>query len=414
MTSVAGTVFNAAELSQFYASFSSKCQGQMKIFTKYPLIIALVSLGLLNQYCSNKQKIKVNYLKPIPIPVTYTEKLSEFVEEIEYVLLPENMRAVQIDKMQQFGDLIFLGDYELTKTVSIVNIKTGEVTNINRVGGGPDEYQYILDFTINREREQVEILDLNRLISYDFRGNFVEETRLPASFEKISNFSANQYVVYIARSLHSNFDRPDSESILWKWDKKSGNIERLACASEQVKLPYFTERNNLSFQNDEILFSANFLDSVYVYGKDMVIREVRYFDGIKDHMPFDLITRYNGDFPEELRNEYFFHLPNLLESENYFFTTLMTDSQWVNLLYSKADNTTVIFSKIENDIDGGYPYMPILHLDDNYLYSLVEPQYLMEHYEQYGEKPIGKFSDFTSSLTINSPLVLIRYKLKDA
>lgn len=386
----------------------------MKLIHRTLSIATVLGFVLLNQNCSNKQKIKANYRNPIPIPATYTEKLSEFVEEIEYVLLPENMRAVQIDKMQQFGDLIFLGDYELTKTVSIVNIKTGEVTNINRVGGGPGEYQYILDFTINREKEQIEILDLDRLISYDFRGNFVEETTVPASFGKISNFSANQYVVYIARSLHSNFDRPDSESILWMWDKKSGIIERLACASEQVKLPYFTERNNLSFQNDEILFSANFLDSIYVYGRDMVLREVRYFDGIKDHMPYDMITRYNGDFPEKLKNEYFFHLPNLLESENYFLTTLMADSQWVNLLYSKADNIAVTFSKIENDIDGGYPYIPILHLDDNYLYSIVEPQYLMEHYEAYEEKPSGRFTNFTSTLTINSPLVLIRYKLKEA
>ncbi|MDN3205473.1 6-bladed beta-propeller [Algoriphagus sediminis] len=386
----------------------------MKLYHNHLSITAILLIALLSHNCSNKQNGEINRLKSISLPEARTEKLSQFVSEVDYLLLPENTSAVQIDKMQKFGDLIFLGDYELTRTLSIVNLRTRELVNIDRFGGGPGEYQTILDFTINREKEFVEILDLRKLISYDFNGNFIEETKIPASFGKIASFAEAKYVAYMPKSLHPNFERPDSESILWMWDRESGNVERIACGSEKLNLPFFTERNNLTFLNNEILFSANFLDSVYVFDEELNMREVRYFTGKKDHMPRDLINQYKGDFPEELRNEYFFHLPNLLESQNYFFTTLISGSQWVNLLYFKTDNSTVTFSKIENDIDGGYPYMPILHLDDNYLYSLVEPQYLMEHYEGYEDKPIGKFSDFTSNLSINSPLVLIRYKLKEA
>jgi hypothetical protein len=129
-------------------------------------------------------------------------------------------------------------------------------------------------------------------------------------------------------------------------------------------------------------------------------------------MPINLITKHNGVFPSEIESNYYFHLPNILENRNLFITTLRIEGYFNSYIYSKTNNKGIIFSNPTNDIDGGFPFIPIILLDEKYIYSAVESNYLIEHLGQNNINSESQFYQFASKLNINSPLVLTKYKLK--
>lgn len=362
--------------------------------------------------CSNKEGSKNNYLVPIDVSNEKIENFSELFSEIEYTVFPSEASVIRVDKAQKFENYFIFGDYDISNSISIIDSNFTTSKNILAIGGGPGEYARILDFTINKTVGTVDVLTLNKLISYDFNGKFIKEIKLPGSVGKIVHVKEDDYVIYREKSLHSNFPGPDEQSILWVWNTTNNTTSRIPSGSENIKFPFFMERNNLNFQNNNVIFSTNFLDTVYVFSNNLELKEKRYFSGDRKYMPINLITKHNGVFPSEIESNYYFHLPNILENQNLFITTLRIEGYFNSYIYSKTNNKGIIFSNPTNDIDGGFPFIPIVLLDEKYIYSAVESNYLIEHLEQNNINSESQFYQFASKLNINSPLVLTKYKLK--
>jgi hypothetical protein len=225
-------------------------------------------------------------LTPIPIPEEKTIKLSDFVTDIEYSILPEGASVARIDEAQKFENLYFLADYEITKSISIINENLELVGNIDVYGEGPGEYLTFLDFTINKSEKTVDLLSLNKVVKYDFNGNFLKEHKLPGIISKIEHIGKSNYLLYKSKGLHENFKGPDDISILWTWNSNSNELIRVPSPIELVKIPLFVEINNLTFQNNQIQFSTNFLDTIYVYSDKTELLEKRYFNSIRPIFPY--------------------------------------------------------------------------------------------------------------------------------
>lgn len=278
----------------------------MKLFFQLLFLLATLSTASCEL---NTQKENKNLI-PLDVPSQKIEKFSELFSELDYLIFPSNATVAKIDKAQKFEGYFIFGDFDITKSISIIDSNFNNSKNIRNFGQGPGEYTTILDFTINKTNRSVDILTLNRLISYDFNGQFIKEAKLPGSVGKIVHVEKDNYVIYREKSIHPNFPGPDEKSILWSWNRKTNEVLRIPCGSENVKFPFFMERNNLNYQNNKIIFSANFLDTVYVFNDALKLEEKRYFSGNREYMPFNLITEYEGSFPSEIASKYYFHLPN--------------------------------------------------------------------------------------------------------
>jgi hypothetical protein len=348
-------------------------------------------------------------LTPIPIPEEKTIKLSDFVTDIEYSILPEGASVARIDEAQKFENLYFLADYEITKSISIINENLELVGNIDVYGEGPGEYLTFLDFTINKSEKTVDLLSLNKVVKYDFNGNFLKEHKLPGIISKIEHIGKSNYLLYKSKGLHENFKGPDDISILWTWNSNSNELIRVPSPIELVKIPLFVEINNLTFQNNQIQFSTNFLDTIYVYSDKTELLEKRYFNSIRPIFPYDLVEKLNTI---EIQKKYYYQLPNLLENETHFVTGIIFDGKYTNLVYNKQNKKSISFSEIENDLDGGYNWiMPVL-LDKDNLISIMEASYLINHFDKGEIQEDSPFYKMSKNLTINSPLVMTKYRLK--
>ncbi len=377
-----------------------------KLFNILFLFILFVSCGKVQQ--SNSQNALII---PIPIPSEKTIKLSDFVSHIEYLKLPEDAKLARVDKAQEYNSLYFFGDFELEKCISLIDSEMKLVANIDKWGEGPGEYLSIADFTINKDQKTIDVLSNRKLIRYDFQGNFLNEVKLPSFFYKIQHIQGNDYLAYIPKASHSDLPGPDRISILWVWNIGTNQTARVASPLETIKIPFFTERNNLNFQNGKLLFSTNFMDTIYTHDKDGELLEKRFFSSDKPYLPLDIVES-SATLTMEQSEKYYYHQANLLEDEQFFVTRLIENGYFTNLIFSKNRNTSVIFSQVENDVDFGFDWiMPVL-LTDGILMSISESSFLVSHFKK-GEIPKeSPFYKFSKDLTDNSPMVLTKYYLK--
>ncbi|MEB2781677.1 6-bladed beta-propeller [Algoriphagus sp. C2-6-M1] len=362
--------------------------------------------------CESEIKVTNESSIPIPVPNNTEELLSSFISKIEYFSFPKEASVVKIDKAQIFDDKYFFADYEISQTISILNTDMSFVANIQKYGEGPGEYLAIHDFTINRDNKTIDILSFRKLIRYDYQGNFIDEFKLPGVITKIQHINKNTYMAYRPSAINKDLVGPDNISILWTWNVITNEIIRIPSPVEDVKIPFFTERNNLNFQDGKILFSTNFLDTIYTYSENGEIIRKHFFDGDKEYLPFDVLTNTKGVLSPEQRKKFYYHHANLLEDKNHIVTRIINDGLFSNIIYYKEKKESIIFSELTNDIDDGYKWIMPVILKDGFIISTIEAPYLVEHFENGNFKEDSHFYDFAKDLTINSPVVLTKYYLK--
>ncbi len=360
----------------------------------------------------NLSQEKIKSINPIPVPNETEKYMSSFISKIEYFSFPEQSSVTRIDKAQVFEENYIFADFDISYSVSIIDKDMNFVANIQKFGEGPGEYLVIHDFTINRDRRTIDILSLKKLIRYDFLGNFIDEFKLPGVFTKIQHIDKESYMLYRPSATHKDLISPDNNSILWIWDVKTNEITNIPSPVEEIKLPFFKERNNLNFQDGKILFSANFLDTIYSYNLNGKLINKNYFTGKNKYLPYDLMAKTKGRLTPEQKSEYYYHHANLLEDNKHIISRLIFNGYLTNIIYFKEKEQSILFSKTENDIDGGYNYIMPVILNEGYLISTLEAPYLVERFENKNESDSSSFNSFAEKLTINSPLVLMKYHLK--
>lgn len=348
----------------------------------------------------------------IPIPQEDTGNIGDVINKIEYKLFPEGARVAQIDKAFSVDDLYIFGDFDITLTVTVLDTSMNLVSNIQNYGEGPGEYLNINDFTINKTLKTIDILSHRKLIRYNFKGEFIEEFKKPSSFYRIQHLEEDKYLAYIPSSTHPSLKENDSSKILWVWDVKTNHVTQVYSPLENINTPFFRERNNIRLQNDIVLFSANFFDTVYRYNKKGEIVNKWIFNSKKSGMPVDLVFKHNGIIPEELKNQYYIHLPNLLEDDSFFLTNLLDDGKFKSLIYSKRTKNSYTLSMPNDNLNNGFIWIKPLFLKKHSIYTVAEPSYFVSHLEKGITPNSSPFYDFSRNLTINSPLILTIYHLK--
>lgn len=104
-----------------------------------------------------------------------TDASSGIQEKIEVVsLIPletsDTVLLADIRKIVMADDLLFILDTEFK--LRVFDMQGGFVREIGREGQGPEEYSMLTDFTIDKDRKEVLINGMMKIVVYDFEGNF--------------------------------------------------------------------------------------------------------------------------------------------------------------------------------------------------------------------------------------------------
>lgn len=145
--------------------------------------IANIFLLLLLWGCSPSNKTNPN---SIMVDIDKKDNISIFdlFEKIEIIPLETGDQSTLlhfIDKLICWNDILYIHDYNKKKIMAFDSSGKFLFVIDNR-GQGPNEYQHIADFTIDKYKNRLIILDpiRNNLLEYDLTGKFLDKIKLPA------------------------------------------------------------------------------------------------------------------------------------------------------------------------------------------------------------------------------------------
>lgn len=109
---------------------------------------------------------------------------SSIFDSIKYITLPFNDNTViaSIDKLEIYDSCFYFWD-KIGRKIYCFDYKGNYIFQLDKRGQGPGEYTEITDFIIEKELQQIHVLDRNlkKILCYDLRGNFIKDVKIEVS-----------------------------------------------------------------------------------------------------------------------------------------------------------------------------------------------------------------------------------------
>jgi|GEM_PF-3161140 len=362
---------------------------------------------------SDENTSTISLSEPREIP------MSEIITKIEYVALPDNFNFFFVDKILSAKGLYFFCDFGHTYKIAILDKEFKLVGTIENYGSGPGEYQNIKDACINTSKYTLDILSGNKLLRFDFSGNFIEEFKFPFILSKLEHRHGDEYIVHIhpgVKSAYANNKEALDRNLLFTWDSKTDELSPILPNPYKHPLPFISEPNILKRVKNDYFFTKSFTDTIY-WVKDNKVHKKYHLEFRDKMLPLKLLQEKEAidvlNNPNT-KERYIYHFARLFANEDYLITSYLEKSSSV-LIYNRKNHKSISASKFENDIDHGPNNFHPKFLQDNIIFGSYAPEILMEHYQKHLDQLRGVDNSFTKmakQLNRDSGSVLVLYHLK--
>ena len=371
--------------------------------------------------CSNDKKAKIAIIDPGNMVVKQLS-LSEFAEDITYIPISNDVLFGSIVSVQLTDSMILIAP--VREGLLGYDYNGNFIRQIGKNGRGPGEYNYANNFTLDRNKEIVYVLDGVRhiLLKYSFKGNFIETIDLKIDGNKMQSeivFSNDKLVLF--EGINQGEGKYD-----WIEMDTRGNIlfEKLN-AIEKFPSYHFCCGNKQEAFNNTFYYWNQINDTIFKINKEK-------------YEPAFIFTQGNFRFPKqkirEIYTEYFF--PRyLFFTKDYVFLAYIYQYQNHTGIYVKSENQLYDVNKSEdwnlvrgpgiiNDFDSGMPLIPLSYYSDKqdkeYLIGEVNPFQLKAYVaSDVFKNSTPKFPEkkkalekLANGLTVNDNPVLMIAKLK--
>ncbi|WP_200975693.1 6-bladed beta-propeller [Echinicola sp. 20G] len=345
--------------------------------------------------------------------------MSEIISKIEYVALPDNFNFSFVDEILFTGESYFFCDFGHTYKIAILDKDFNLTGTIENYGEGPGEYQYITDACINSSWKSLDILSNHKLLRFDFKGNFIEEFKVPYSISKLEHIQNDNYIIHIhpwVKSVVTKNDESLSNYLLYQWNANTNDLTPILPNPYEGELPYMNEPNILKKVNKDYFFTKSFTDSIYWVMDNQVVQKY-HLEFRNKLIPMKLLQE--NDLVELLnqpstRERYIYHFARLFVSKDYMITSYLENGNGT-LIYNRNTGKSISSTKFKNDIDLGPEYLHPRFLQDNIILGNFSPESLMEHYEKHQEQLSqvnNAFTKMAKQLNRDSGSILVKYHLK--
>ncbi|MCG6191002.1 6-bladed beta-propeller [Maribellus maritimus] len=361
---------------------------------KYTTLYCVIICGLIFSYKLSGQvnsRVKLIDLTSGLTSSEKTMKLSEIAAKVEYIFLETTNECLMDDikKISIDDSLVFISD---SKQLLIFNSSGKFIANVGGIGRGPGQYVKVLDFSIDILKDRIFVLDryLQKVICYDYNGNYQYDFRFrtpyPSSIEVINNTGL---IITYATPLF--IDNGNYCFALYSFDGKfiRNSFNRQNEAAQQAMAE--AGQHRLNYYCDSLTFWEIHLNTIY-----------RVTNG------GDLFPRYTIDYKgyNNVKNRGSLEKDNLffayfIEFEKYlFFIKGIRNNELKHIIYDKKKDEAINFClKTEdfrlayetafiNDIDGGFPFLPVDALKDGRLYCTFYPYEFKQLLKNYPHKSI--------------------------
>ena len=302
---------------------------------KYCIILILIILASCsssdneNLECANYEIIPIDEhiwnLKEV-IDTCYTVSL-----ETSSASLLGNLYKVEIDSVIGISD-------DISNSLFLYTLNGEFLINLSNNGLGPGEYDQMSDFVISSEDKTVKVLDAmqNKIITYSWNGNYIEESKLPLN-SGISIFSMlNDSTLLLDQQVRRNEDK-------WKYRilalSEEGTVLNKMMPYKQFSDVSLSARRTFFRVNDTLTYLPTYSNVLYSIIENKVIPRFKLDFGdkwIKDDYAFDK-NKDPMSFVKGLSKTDFVYFVNVLETSSHIWIDYSYKDKYYNTLIRKCD-----------------------------------------------------------------------------
>jgi len=275
----------------------------------------------------------------------------------------------KITSIKVYNDLVFVLDAHSNEGVSVFKV-SGEFLWRTVVGKGPGELIKPIGFALHEN--EINIIDRNLIVTFDFEGNYLHSRKLPAGFF-LRNFEpiySDKYLTYGASTRIGTYNREDLEDVpIYRYHvvDTSFNQEFSSHSETSLELLPFECDNPYSVLEDQIFLIEKLCN--YIYKLENQTFTKSYFINF-DSYNF-LEKDLKGDIFSVLQlvnsKQRFGLLDDLFQTENFLsFSYLDWNGSPIHVLFSKKHTNCTLWSELLLSHD--LPFMePIGNLNDEFM-----------------------------------------------
>jgi hypothetical protein len=246
----------------------------------------------------------------------------------------------EINRIYKTKDYIFIFDKSLEQ-VLIFNDQGKYQNKIQNIGQGAHEYQSLMDFCLDTEKEQIVLLCDNpyKIMRFNYQGQFISEIKHSDFFK---NIVMDSHYVYCNRSELNRTELDKYE--ICCMERNGKQIDNLLEIRKNITNSIFDTGNFLN-RTMNVYYSRRFDNAVYQVDKDKLTRKYT-FDFGKFNLPDYLINeRDMKKFSDECKEKkYIYSITEFVENEKYI---LFNTNQSI-CVYNKSQRTFTGYPRIKN------------------------------------------------------------------
>jgi hypothetical protein len=343
----------------------------------------LIFSGMLIVACTNSYHPKIDVTQiSIDIDHPVTLKLSDFFDEVSYILLSDSFLIGDIERVKIVDDMLFLLS---NKRIFVYDKNSGNtVLSIRNVGKGHGEYISLYDMFFDKRNNIIELLDMNgkKVLQYGLDGQFINDFDIPFysfAFHKIDD---TNYFFY-----NNNMTSKVSDNKLVKYNRTTSKVlnQYLSIDKHLARYFFLVDVNNFGSE-ENLIFHFAPSDTVYGFSEKYDLYPKYYIDLMGHQVPpgffkadyFDI-----ADFSSQAtQRSYIYCFGNFLETSDFAMIACRNDQNSYWTLYDKKHQTGYTANALFDDyhfntsLPIDYENEPFV-MDHECLYFFLQPTQLI-------------------------------------
>ena len=323
--------------------------------------------------CSSKKGNNISYID-ITKAIDKEILLSDIAEDIHYVALSNEMLIGDIVSVELSDSLIFLSP--ASETLYVFDRDGKLKSRIGKRGKGPGEYNYSNNFTIDKNKRTIYILNTisKNILKYSFEGKFLGELSLQNLNTFFNEIILSNNYLFLFEGINGGYGKYD-------WVKIDTNGDIIS-----KKLNYIKEfpSYHQCCGNKQVAYN----NTLYYWNQ---INDTIFEISNEKHSPAFMFAQGDFRFPKQKVGEFpmrYFFPRVIFITKKYVLLGYGYQYQSFTALYEKSKKQLYVINKtdnmelwrgpgIVNDFDSGLPLIPLSYYrnekDEEFIVSKVDP-----------------------------------------
>ena len=318
--------------------------------------------------------------------------VAEVMDIINLEMSDESL-IYEIDKIEQHKDLFYILDKH-QKKIFVFDKGGVFLRQIGELGSAPDEFQYISDFTIDKENDKIMILSTinsTYIFEYDLNGNFLSKKEISKS---LLWSITNQDKCYICSSNNLTYTEGSDAFLLYKFDKNSQLLDKeISVSSKQIYSP-MTISTPFHTANGVCHYVDCFNNRVYYISNDSSVWKEMLLN-FSNPMPIDLYADVNL-FMNNM-HKYNILMEAYINNHCMLFTYIHEKKYYIKILSHKQEEL------LAGEFIGAFPRL--FNGDDNVILSPIN---ILEYESDWKQL----FPSIEEPIAEDCNMMIVKWKIK--